>query len=118
MDFKLGFLYGLASKGITPEELGNALVKSSFDVSSLFSGGGKLLDIGTAAAVGAPLALGVGGGALAYGMTRPDYNANIEDMQRQQVLNELRKYTRDAKRRTSISPAAAPTTASNISAGY
>lgn len=100
-EFRLGILYGLASKGVTPEELGEGLLeKQAAGLIDAAKGAVNLIDWGTAAAVGVPLAAGVAGGGLAYGLTRPDYHADIKDAQREQMLNVLRRYTRDAKRRT------------------
>jgi hypothetical protein len=98
-DFRRGVLYGFASMGLTPEEVGDLLIKTAEGPLSAASGiGSSAINALTGAAVGIPLAAGALGGAGAYSLFGPDYKANIGALRTQDIINEIRQRKRDMQR--------------------
>lgn len=87
--FRRGFLYGLASCGMTPEAFGNHLKQAQ-----VLHAMGSLLDLGAAGLVAAPLGVGALAGSLYAKATAPDYNDSLKKEKQTELLRQLRLATR------------------------
>jgi hypothetical protein len=121
--FRQGVLYGIASRGFTPAELGTALLKQAGvfgdvigkgmqSVGMAGKGVGAMGDAAAAAAIGVPLLAGVGMGAGYFSATRPDYDTSIKQLQHDRLVRELILRTRELKRKQQpAAPVTGPTLA-------
>lgn len=96
-DFRRGFLYGLASEGLTPSNFGQLLTKAAEEKQA--GGLSSLADMAAAGMIGLPVLAGVAGGTGAYYLTKPDYDTNIKAQQEKETINTLRQKTLEINRR-------------------
>lgn len=97
--FKVGFLTKCAELGLSQDQT-NELIRHSADFvkeADMLSALRSLMGWGTTAAIGAPIALGLGGGAIAAGLSKSDLEK--EDLNKQEVINELRRLAKQTKLR-------------------
>jgi hypothetical protein len=99
--FRIGMLYGFASEGLTPDDVGELLIKAAFVKEGAEGSSGTAAHLGNLAlalAVGLPLAAGTLAGAGAYSTLGPNYKANSAALRMQDIVNELKLKRRDIER--------------------
>jgi hypothetical protein len=104
-NFRRGFLYALAGRGLTPTEFGELVVKTAAlrKRASYWGLPAAAGDAGLAALLGVPIAAGVGLGATAAYATRPDYEDTVHSLKQKEVADQLRLNARKLRRHQLLS---------------